>query len=230
MKIQRDARLWSLAMVGIALTAALLVSESKAAPSTAPPYTYEVEPDNLNKSIGCQKFSDGIVVPVSNVKPNHYVLLLVFDNQDDAAAAGKALFNVDLTEFQTTFGCMVDPAMSSPVGLSSPTPGIKVGIKVQGGCPTDCVGPGLEKARILYSGPDPLKDVPPAAGPDGPVKMHWGIFFGDQEHTGNSPVRVWQIRVANAEHAKLILQTMAPGLSKAPGYMGNLLIGYRPKK
>jgi hypothetical protein len=226
MKIERNARLRYLSMLGIALTVALLASESKAASSTAPPYSYEPEADVLTMSNGCGKFPGGVVVPLSNVQPHKYVLLLVFNSETHARTAGTALFSVETSEFKTKFGCMVDPAMTIPAGAAIPNQGLKV----KGGCPSDCLGPGMERA--LDSVPDPLEKLHPVPGPDGkPQEMHWGIFFGDPEHPKKSRVRVWQIRVANAAHAKQILEAMDADLSnksKAPGYMGNLLIGYRP--
>jgi hypothetical protein len=234
MKVQKIARLRHIGMLGIALTASvLLAGGSKAASTPAPPYKYEVEDDVLTMSNGCQKFQGGVVVPVSTVLPHKYILLLVFDSESHATTAGTALFNVGATEFLTSFGCMVDPAMTR-AGVPIPSQGLKV----KGGCPTDCLTPGMQvralnsTPRALNASPDPLSDIQPAQGAGGKTtKMHWGIFFGDPEHQDKSNIRVWQIRVANASHAQQILKAMDADLSnqsKVPGYMGNLLIGYRP--
>jgi hypothetical protein len=70
---------------------------------------------------------------------------------------------------------------------------------------------------------------------DDPLKalgdqIHWGIFFAEPNGQNSSDVRVWQIRVKGGKHAQEILDQLEKtnGLSHMTGYVGHLLIGYRP--
>jgi hypothetical protein len=159
-----------------------------------------------------------------------YVLLLIFNSDAEAGAAGPILFHANAPdENPKTWSCVEDPTDRDSVK------GIPYGLVAKGGCPTDCALLASEfqslymqrsrKQKLQNDPLDPLEDMPGKPG--------WAIFSaGDIDATCEHPgARVWQIRAANAVHAAAILAALKEkGLTTTPGYIGHLVIGYKPAK
>jgi hypothetical protein len=154
------------------------------------------------------------------------VLLLVFDNDADADRAGQDLFNADSGKGKprTTFGCMHDPALVETDFYE------QIALKVKG-CPSDCYGPKLADYRDKGKKGNVTPKTDPLWFADSEHKVNWGVFFADVDSEGksDSAVRVWQIRVADAGHASDVLASIKDKLKTGYGYMGNLLVGYKPQ-
>jgi hypothetical protein len=188
------------------------------------PKGYFDDGEGLPPSSQCGKQYSGLVLPETSLANHHqYMLLLTFDNPTDSQLAGQKLFGADVDPNAKTAACFQDPDM--PVTAKAGALGY--GLKIKGGCPSDCIEPGLDgktRRRNLdnYSG-DPMSQFPQG-------KIHWGLFFVGANGESESSVRVWQIRVRDGDHAKKLYDILKNkfGLLQMPGYQGHLLIGYRP--
>jgi hypothetical protein len=194
---------------------------------THPPY---IDPSGLKASERCHDtYGDQIYLPeITSKHGNRYVLLLVFDNDDDAQAAGEDLFLADKkdTTKPATYSCVADPPQPSS-GAAKNAPGWALVAK--GGCPRDCTANDMKALDVVKS---PGKSRAGDADAD-PLwymtgKPHWAIFFaGTEDVTAKHPgTRVWQIQTADAVHAHEIIKSLAVKLNATQGYMGHVLIGY----
>jgi len=155
-----------------------------------------------------------------------------------------------------TLSCMPDPDAVDALNRSKPgaktvkAPKLAMpswGMVVLGGCPSDCTGPGIFSTlvaeevktnagsvtidRKISKDPDPLVDMKKGT--------NWGIMFAGNDDAPipagrDTPVppgvMVWQIRVKDALHAGRILKYLCEnrGLIGKPGYVGHVMIGYKP--
>jgi hypothetical protein len=149
---------------------------------------------------------------------NGYVLLLFFNGPEGLAAAPKKFnfpekppaHNVHPT------GCIWDPDDQNHT--------LK-GIRVMGGCPTDCASKN-RSAEAIKTG-DPLNRMD---------NKRWAVFFADPAATKESgyealnndrqsTFRAWQIRAKNSCHAGRILDSLQLEVG-SDGYLGQIMIGY----
>jgi hypothetical protein len=148
---------------------------------------------------------------------NGYVLLLFFNGPEGLAAAPKK-FNFPEPPARNAHptGCIWDPDDQNHT--------LK-GIRVMGGCPTDCASKN-RSGEVIKTG-DPLNRMD---------KMRWAIFFADPAATrdsgyealnddGESTFRAWQIRAKNSCHAGRILDSLKFKVG-SDGYLGQIMIGY----
>jgi hypothetical protein len=174
-----------------------------------------------------------------SIVANRYVLLLFFAN--DSATTGQVdnLFHT-VTDPDPTIrrdGCYPDSKGKTQL------------LRVQGGCPTDCVKPPQKllakenpspdgKARQTTPqapGGDPLND------PTKPGQNVWGLFFADPggsadnaDKDDNSRFLVWQIVVEDSLQAGRIIhhlyndKTTAKLFSNKSKYRGQLMVAYSP--
>jgi len=187
------------------------------------PTGYFDDGENLQLSEICKSHYQKLVLPESRLTntQHQYVLLLTFDNVAHSQFAGKKLFGADADPNAKTAACLQDPDM--PVTTKAGELGY--GLKIKGGCPSDCVEPALEGQKRSRKLDDSLAD--PMTQYTG--NTHWGLYFVDGNELESS-VRVWQIRVKDGKHAKELYNILTnAGLLQMPGYLGHLLVGYRPK-
>ena len=191
-------RMLCLALLGAVLAGVTAIAGAQA-PGSPMPGKYEDDGDHTPASTACKGLFDGVGVPkLDRYNMHRYVLLFVFTDADSSNAAGKKLFNADDQKQdgspRGTVGCIKDPLIK----YNARAGGLGWGLRVQGDCPTDCTSPKMEAliARGHHPGieKDPLKATPP---------LHWGIFSVHPYEDKNLKVRVWQIRVADAAHAKI---------------------------
>ncbi len=235
------------------LLAGLILGAGVCAKAQALPPGYKNDESGFPPSSGCgtTTFQDGIYQPISQVK-HSYVLLLIFSNPKNGLAAGQALFHADApsssgTSAPPTLSCMPDPDAIDALNRTKPgtqttsssraSPMPTWGLVVQGGCPSDCTGPGLQStqhavkpikgktATVLdrknNKDPDPLIDLDNSP--------NWGIMFAGDDDASAPGALVWQIRVKDALHAGRILKYLAAqGLTGYSGYVGHIMIGYKP--
>ncbi|HTY48736.1 MAG TPA: hypothetical protein VMB48_03480 [Steroidobacteraceae bacterium] len=173
-------------------------------------------------SAACKAKYGNVAPPASTTKSsNQYILLLEFEDDPKLKqAAAEQLFMAEpgTNGSAPKAGCWPDP---DPQGTKA-----AAALMVQGSCPTDCWGPGIR--RLGMTG-DPLWELSKNA--------NWGIFLADPDGTmevgsqdDNTIIKVWQIRVRDANHAGKVLQNLiARGLLSAKGYKGQMMIGYKPK-
>jgi hypothetical protein len=187
------------------------------------PKGYFDDGENLPLSAKCSRRYTQLLLPETGLANHHqYVLLLTFDSLAHSQLAGKILFDADDDPNAKTAACLQDPDMP----VTAKVGGLGSGLKIKGGCPSDCIEPGLEgknRPRNLddYSA-DPMSQYTQG-------KIHWGLYFVGANGESESSVRVWQIRVRDGNHAKTLYDILTKaGLLQMPGYQGHLLIGYRP--
>jgi hypothetical protein len=217
--------------IGSALLSAMLIGQQACAQGTSNlPKEYYQDADSNSPSAACHTlFPGGLGVPVTTVPPHEYILLFVFDNDPDSEGAGKTVFHADPKNSpdspRKTVGCLADP---DPTTDAKGTALKGWGIEVKGGCPTDCTGPHLfdlikglaNKKSQTPQDADPLTQV-------GDGSKHWGIFLAPSGTGETSAVKVWQVRVKDANHARRVLNSLS-GLNGMNGYLGHMLIGHRP--
>jgi hypothetical protein len=203
--------------LGLALLATILTTTSATAGTPAPDKPVNLK-DLKKPSAECARiFGGGLVDPDTTVS-HRYVLLLVFTNRKTSEEAGIILFHADKPASdgtRNTSGCVADPESKA----NSTT--ARTGIVVEGDCPTDCTSPKTPPSvATLVENPDPLYNS----------GFNWGIFNVPKYGTKNANIAVWQIHVKNVVHARKILDGLEDGngLSDMAGYLGHLVIGYRP--
>jgi hypothetical protein len=214
-------------MLCLGLLGAVLAGVTAIAGAQPPPVDhYPTGVPGMDGTEYCKKtFPNGLRVPdrsestLDPGSPHQYVLLLVFKTKRAGENAGVILFHADRplsNHHRTTVGCVADPADDGKLASTGK------GITVQGDCPTDCTlhNPLYSKLKVDQDRPDPLGDE----------GTNWGIFSGPMWDKKNANIAVWQIRVTDAHHAHQILDELDrhSELSHRPGFLGHLLIGYRP--
>jgi hypothetical protein len=186
------------------------------------PKNYFDDGEGLPLSQKCKLQYTQLLLPETSLANHHqYVLLLTFDTLAHSQLAGQKLFGADADPNAKTAACLQDPDM--PVTAKAGALGY--GLKIKGGCPSDCVEPTLDGKKTV-SHRDEYSD-PMSVYPQG--KIHWGLYFVGEIGESESSVRVWQIRVRDGNHANTLYGILTKaGLLQMPGYQGHLLIGYRP--
>jgi hypothetical protein len=180
---------------------------------------------------------------------NQYVLLLFFQ-----ASAAPAVHKILQTRppidqngnpQQALDGCWPDPGDSQKAIASSL-------LRIQGGCPTDCVKPAI--AGTLSSGKKShgkLKATHHSHYPGDPLRdsgdaYWWGLFFADPagddyaDDDTRTKFAVWQIVVQDSLQAGRVLNrlytdpTSQDLFSAKGGYLGHIMVGFKspppPKK
>jgi hypothetical protein len=182
---------------------------------------------------------------------NQYVLLLFF--QASAAPAVHKLFQtqppIDQNGNQQPplDGCWKDPGDSQrAIGSSL--------LRIQGGCPTDCVKPAIAGVLSPKSGKKShgqLKTTRHSHYPGDPLRDYgdaywWGLFFADPagddyaDDDARTKFAVWQIVVQDSLQAGRVLNSLYTDptsqalFSAGGGYLGHIMVGFKspppPKK
>jgi hypothetical protein len=187
------------------------------------PTGYFDDGENLPRSKNCEQRFSKLLLPETSLTTTHhqYVLLLTFDTLAHSQLAGQKLFGADADPNAKTAACLEDPGM----GVTAKGGGLGFGLKVKGGCPSDCVEPAMDAKKAVRNSDDYTAD--PMIQYTG--NTHWGLYFVAPNGESESSVRVWQIRVKDGNHARNLYENLTKvGLLQMPGYQGHLLIGYRP--
>jgi len=182
---------------------------------------------------------------------NQYVLLLFF--QASAAPAVHKILQTqppidqDGNQQQPLDGCWTDPGDSQRAAGSSL-------LRIQGGCPTDCVKPAIAGASSAKSGKKlhgKLKTTQHSHYPGDPLRdsgdaYWWGLFFADPagndyaDDDARTKFAVWQIVVQDSLQAGRVLNSLYTDpasqalFSASGGYLGHIMVGFKspppPKK
>jgi hypothetical protein len=181
-----------------------------------------------------KKFGDNIYLPTPTSKRGHaYVLLLIFKNEETANTAGHKLFYAPEhpDPNNPTWSCVEDSDYAQSVYGES----VKTwGLVAKGGCPTDCAAIDQGMLNALYAVQSARAREPQTGDrekdPLGYMKgcPHWAILSTEADNPMEA--HVWQIRAADAVHAKAIFASLHDRLVATDGYMGHVVIGYRPRR
>jgi hypothetical protein len=182
---------------------------------------------------------------------NQYVLLLFFQ-----ASAAPAVHKILQTrppidqngnQQQPLDGCWKVPGDSQRAVESSL-------LRIQGGCPTDCVKPAIAGVLRPKSGKEShgkLKPTQHSHYPGDPLRdsgdaYWWGLFFADTagddyaDDDARTKFVVWQIVVQDSLQAGRVLNSLYTDptsqalFSSSGGYLGHIMVGFKspppPKK
>jgi hypothetical protein len=183
------------------------------------------------------------IPPVSRKVANQYVLLLFFNTS--VSGEVDAVFHTQPSmsptgQTQPRYdGCWTDPGVAAANVAAAP-----VVLRVQGGCPTDCVKPSAAGQTVKSKSNKSSAVLPRSSYPGDPLSnldptYMWGLFFADPAGGDNASnddktkFAVWQIFVQDSLQAGRVINdlytnTASKALFSSSGYLGHIMIGFKP--